>query len=321
MLSLMFWGLENSDCRAYGPRQMSKVLQCSSGTQRPSLQMRWMWHYSSRQSEIFTLVSGVSIWMFAHCFISDGFSCACTAKIRTGRTGEVASSSYPSRTTGRDQSANREVSDKTGARRQSDSGDAEGSTTSLGVTVHLPEGSRDSTSESQNEEPAAKSASGAKNFTAVDELRPRAQEPSTPLELPAAKEAELQRVPHRNHCRPVLNGAPFIICSSCFKLVQMPAELAVSSTNTVRKLRCACGSCSAVLSCSYRDPARKKPYKDSTDQLSTDTSEPPVDAALPLLEVLEEPRVPSRGNFWFHSSTSGVIDRVRVVNPIRVILI
>ncbi|KAF8656557.1 hypothetical protein HU200_060617 [Digitaria exilis] len=93
--------------------------------------------------------------------------------------------------------------------------------------------------------------------------RPRTHEPSAPRnnKPPAAKEK--RRPPPRNHCRPVLKGAPFIICSSCFTLVQVPADFAVA-TKTVRKLRC--GSCSTVLSYSYRDPGRRK--KD--DQLSTD---------------------------------------------------
>ncbi|NP_001142932.1 uncharacterized protein LOC100275369 [Zea mays] len=92
--------------------------------------------------------------------------------------------------------------------------------------------------------------------------RPRAQPP-------AAKDPKRRLAP-RNHCRPVLKGAPFIVCSSCFKLVQVPADFAVSS-RTVRKLRC--GSCSTVLSYSYRDPARKKAYQDSVDRCSTVGSE------------------------------------------------
>ena len=99
--------------------------------------------------------------------------------------------------------------------------------------------------------------------------RPRAQEPSAPRKPPAGKEPK-RRLPPRNHCRPVLKGAPFIVCSSCFKLVQVPADFAVS-TKTVRNLRC--GSCSTVLSYSYRDPARKKAYQDSVDRCSTDGSE------------------------------------------------
>ncbi|CAN6169261.1 unnamed protein product [Urochloa humidicola] len=96
--------------------------------------------------------------------------------------------------------------------------------------------------------------------------RPRAPEqPSSAPRKPAAK----RRPAPRNHCRPVLKGAPFIVCSSCFKLVQVPADFAIA-TRTVRKLRC--GACSTVLSYSYRDPARKK--DDSlADQLSTDGSE------------------------------------------------
>uniref|UniRef100_A0A0D3GV04 Uncharacterized protein n=1 Tax=Oryza barthii TaxID=65489 RepID=A0A0D3GV04_9ORYZ len=97
--------------------------------------------------------------------------------------------------------------------------------------------------------------------------RPRTQESPAPRRpaAPAAKEVVKRRAPPRNHCRPVLKGAPFIICSSCFKLVQVPADFAVS-TKTVRKLRC--GSCSAVLSYSYRDPDRKK----HGDQYSADGS-------------------------------------------------
>jgi hypothetical protein len=60
----------------------------------------------------------------------------------------------------------------------------------------------------------------------------------------------------RHHCRPVLKGAPFIICSTCFTLVQVPAGFAASTDALPRRLRC--GSCNAVLSYSYRDPAREK---------------------------------------------------------------
>ncbi|KAL6896862.1 hypothetical protein ACP4OV_007434 [Aristida adscensionis] len=101
--------------------------------------------------------------------------------------------------------------------------------------------------------------------------KPRAPEPSPPRRPPAANEAARRRPVPRRHCRPVLKGAPFIVCSSCFKLVQVPADFAVS-TKALRKLQC--GSCSAVLSYSYRDPARKKAQEDSMDErLSTDGSE------------------------------------------------
>jgi hypothetical protein len=64
-----------------------------------------------------------------------------------------------------------------------------------------------------------------------------------------------RRPPPRNHCLPVLRGAPFVICSNCVSLVQLPTDFAVPSRGT-RRLQC--GSCSEVLSYSYRDPARKK---------------------------------------------------------------
>ncbi|KAJ3699611.1 hypothetical protein LUZ61_003316 [Rhynchospora tenuis] len=57
-----------------------------------------------------------------------------------------------------------------------------------------------------------------------------------------------QLVP-KNHCRPILVGAPFVICSNCFELIQLPADFTVS-TKRLRKLQC--GSCSAVLLYSYR---------------------------------------------------------------------
>ncbi|KAE8789198.1 hypothetical protein D1007_36684 [Hordeum vulgare] len=92
----------------------------------------------------------------------------------------------------------------------------------------------------------------------------RAQEPARP----AAAEAKKRAPPPKHHCRPVLKGAPFIVCSSCFTLVQVPAGFAVASAK-VRDLRC--GACSAVLSYSYRDPDRKKP---ADDQCSTAGSSP-----------------------------------------------
>lgn len=80
-----------------------------------------------------------------------------------------------------------------------------------------------------------------------------------------------RRPPPRNHCLPVLRGAPFVICSNCVSLVQLPTDFAVPSRGT-RRLQC--GSCSEVLSYSYRDPARKKlqsPF--GGDEYSTDEYE------------------------------------------------
>ncbi|KAL6649872.1 hypothetical protein ACP70R_014096 [Stipagrostis hirtigluma subsp. patula] len=80
-----------------------------------------------------------------------------------------------------------------------------------------------------------------------------------------------RRPPPRHHCRPVLRGAPFVICSNCLLLVQLPTEFAVPSNGT---RRVQCGSCSEVLSYSYRDPSRKKlqsPF--GGDEYSTDDYE------------------------------------------------
>lgn len=77
-----------------------------------------------------------------------------------------------------------------------------------------------------------------------------------------------RRPPPRNHCRPVLRGAPFVICSNCVRLVQLPTDFAVPSRGT-RRLQC--GSCSGILSYSYRDPSRKKPQSPfGGDEYSTD---------------------------------------------------
>ncbi|TKV96256.1 hypothetical protein SEVIR_9G418100v4 [Setaria viridis] len=96
------------------------------------------------------------------------------------------------------------------------------------------------------------------------------QEPAAMHKPPPAKEIKRRPVP-RNHCRPVLRGAPFVICSNCVRLVQLPTDFAVPSRGT-RRLQC--GSCSEVLSYSYRDPGRKKPQSPfGGDEYSTDDYE------------------------------------------------
>ena len=94
------------------------------------------------------------------------------------------------------------------------------------------------------------------------------QEPA--LQKPAAKEIK-RRPPPKNLCRPVLRGAPFVLCSNCLRLVQLPTGFAIPSRGT-RRLQC--GSCSQVLAYSYRDPSRKKlqsPF--GGDESSTDDYE------------------------------------------------
>uniref|UniRef100_A0ACD5YP68 Uncharacterized protein n=1 Tax=Avena sativa TaxID=4498 RepID=A0ACD5YP68_AVESA len=94
------------------------------------------------------------------------------------------------------------------------------------------------------------------------------QEPAQ--QKPPAKETK-RRPPPKNLCRPVLRGAPFVLCSNCLRLVQLPTGFVVPSRGT-RRLQC--GSCSQVLSYSYRDPSRKKlqsPF--GGDESSTDDYE------------------------------------------------
>lgn len=94
------------------------------------------------------------------------------------------------------------------------------------------------------------------------------QEPAP--QKPPAKEKK-RRPPPKNLCRPVLQGAPFVLCSNCLRLVQLPTGFTVPSRGT---RRVQCGSCSQVLSYSYRDPSRKKlqsPF--GGDESSTDDYE------------------------------------------------
>jgi Probable zinc-ribbon domain len=53
----------------------------------------------------------------------------------------------------------------------------------------------------------------------------------------------------KNHCLPILVGAPFVICSNCFELIQLPTDFNVS-IKRLRKLQC--GKCSTVLHYLYR---------------------------------------------------------------------
>lgn len=48
----------------------------------------------------------------------------------------------------------------------------------------------------------------------------------------------------KNHCRPVLGGAPFLVCGSCSELLQAPATTGLTRGKVV-KLRC--GGCKEVL--------------------------------------------------------------------------
>ncbi|OAY65013.1 Uncharacterized protein ACMD2_12763, partial [Ananas comosus] len=55
----------------------------------------------------------------------------------------------------------------------------------------------------------------------------------------------------KEHFRPVLGGAPFVICHNCSKLLTLPTDLLASQKQLLRKLKC--GSCSQILTFSYRE--------------------------------------------------------------------
>lgn len=108
------------------------------------------------------------------------------------------------------------------------------------------------------------------------------QEPAAATRKPPVREVKRRPAP-RNHCLPVLRGAPFVICSNCDSLVQLPTDFAVPSKGT-RRLQC--GSCAEVLSYSYRDPGRKRlpqsPF--GGDEYSTDDYEIRHGAAAGFIE-------------------------------------
>ncbi|TVU19971.1 hypothetical protein EJB05_36156 [Eragrostis curvula] len=49
----------------------------------------------------------------------------------------------------------------------------------------------------------------------------------------------------KGHCRPVLGGAPFVVCGGCFELLQAPATTTAPSRSRGARLRC--GGCGEVL--------------------------------------------------------------------------
>lgn len=52
-----------------------------------------------------------------------------------------------------------------------------------------------------------------------------------------------KRLPARRQCRPVSNGAPFVICSQCFELLRLPMDLFISKRGS-NKIQC--GACSKI---------------------------------------------------------------------------
>ncbi|CAL9194025.1 uncharacterized protein LOC135615737 [Musa acuminata AAA Group] len=60
---------------------------------------------------------------------------------------------------------------------------------------------------------------------------------------------EMRRQQPKRHCRPIVSGAPFVICYNCFQLLQLPINFLVARKG-LNKLQC--GACSKVLEFSFR---------------------------------------------------------------------
>ncbi|XP_072959590.1 uncharacterized protein [Typha angustifolia] len=72
-------------------------------------------------------------------------------------------------------------------------------------------------------------------------------------------QTKVKRQP-KHHCRPILGGAPFVICYRCLKLLQLPADFIISRRR-LHKLQC--GSCSEILLFSYRARTHASPQTPS----------------------------------------------------------
>lgn len=79
----------------------------------------------------------------------------------------------------------------------------------------------------------------------------------------------------KSYCRPVYNGAPFVVCYKCRKLLQLPADFLVTRKR-LHKLKC--GSCSQILLFSFRPkdvhetihpPSEVENFKQKDDSMSS----------------------------------------------------
>ncbi|WOL16329.1 hypothetical protein Cni_G25116 [Canna indica] len=70
----------------------------------------------------------------------------------------------------------------------------------------------------------------------------------------------------KRHCRPVLGGAPFVICYNCLELLQLPIDFFIAMKR-LHKLRC--GSCSEVLLFSFKAPNRRVPNQSTSEAESS----------------------------------------------------
>ena len=103
-----------------------------------------------------------------------------------------------------------------------------------------------------------------RSFVAEEAMSPRqlARRGSLEDESGSSRSGESQNrqaaaAPNRRHCRAVAGAAPFVTCSGCEELLQLPVDFELFSGR--RKLRC--GSCSKILSFWFSSTGRLRPAK------------------------------------------------------------
>ncbi|KAJ8484592.1 hypothetical protein OPV22_017077 [Ensete ventricosum] len=86
---------------------------------------------------------------------------------------------------------------------------------------------------------------------------------------------EVRRQQPKRHCRPIVAGAPFVICYNCFQLLQLPINFFVARKG-LNKLQC--GACSKVLEFSFR--ARDHGIPRTVDNLTSSEVDSSADTTI-----------------------------------------
>ncbi|CAL9123250.1 unnamed protein product [Musa textilis] len=89
---------------------------------------------------------------------------------------------------------------------------------------------------------------------------------------------EVRRQQPKRHCRPIVGGAPFVICYNCFQLLQLPIDFLVARKG-LNKLQCC--ACSKVLEFSFRARDHGIPRTaDEADNLTSSEADSSTDATI-----------------------------------------
>ncbi|CAL9163549.1 unnamed protein product [Musa hybrid cultivar] len=81
----------------------------------------------------------------------------------------------------------------------------------------------------------------------------------------------------KRHCRPVLGGAPFVVCYNCLQLLLLPLDFFIARR---RLCKLQCGACSKVLMFSFRTRNRGVPFVPIEEEQLTSEAETSADATL-----------------------------------------